>query len=51
MKPRIAWLPGPISPMDREFYRADFLDDKDRRERLLRRGEKREREFVPPEMD
>ena len=37
--------------MDREFYRVDDLDDKIRREWLLRRGEKIEREFVPSEMD
>jgi len=37
--------------MDREFYRMDDLEDKIRRERLLRRGEKVEREFVSSEMD
>ncbi len=37
--------------MDRDFYRVDAPEVRDRREWLFRRGEKGEREFVPPEMD
>ncbi len=51
MRPPVSLLPGPTSPMDREFYRMDALDEKVRREWWLRRGEKVEREFVSSEMD
>ncbi len=51
MRPRIAWLSGPVGPMDRDFFRVGVLEDKDRREWLLRRGEKGEREFVSSEVD
>ncbi len=51
MRLRVSWLPGPVGSMDREFYRGDVLEEKVRREFVLRRGEKREREFVPSEMD
>jgi len=37
--------------MDRAFYEVDAMEVRIRREWFMRRGEKHERESVPPEMD
>ncbi|MCG3141129.1 MAG: hypothetical protein HDKAJFGB_02319 [Anaerolineae bacterium] len=51
MRPRLSWITGISGPMDRNFYEVEVLEERIHREWLLRRGEKHEREFVPPEMD